>query len=103
VSLTAVKGWIIPLSLGAVFVLLFAAANPLIANWFTQWSIGDSLKFDTLRLMFWIATVIAVWAFVCVNRRFALFDFGLNAIPASGDELVRFAPPDLENASTRQP
>ena len=72
-SLTAAQGWIVPLGFGAVFVALFAAANPLIADWFAQWNVGDSLKLlDMRRLMFWLVAMIAVWAFVRVCGRFAI-------------------------------
>lgn len=86
-GMTAVKGWIVPLTLGAIFMTLFAAANPLIANWFAQWSVGESLKqLDMQRLTFWLGAIIAVWTFVCVGRRFALPNRG---------ELVATAVADL--------
>lgn len=71
-SLTALKGWVVPLGLGAVFVALFAAANPVIANWLAQWNTGDTLKqLNLARVMFWCFIVIAVWGFVGVSSRFA--------------------------------
>jgi Domain of unknown function (DUF4173) len=71
VELTAAQGWIIPIALSAVFLALFAAANPLIANWLTQWNFGNSLsQLDVRRLMFWFGVVIAVWAFVGIRYRF---------------------------------
>ena len=98
VSSTALKGWIVPLAFGAVFVALFAAANPLIANWLTQWSAQESLdQFDTLRLMFWFGAVIVVWAFVCVCGRFTFP--GLDRAVARHDlrpELLRSAAADLD-------
>ena len=70
VSVNTAKGWIVPLGFGAVFVALFAAANPLISNWFAQWSVDDSFnRIDMLRLTFWLGAFIAVWAFVCVCGR----------------------------------
>ncbi|HZO48041.1 MAG TPA: DUF4173 domain-containing protein [Xanthobacteraceae bacterium] len=75
-SLGALKGWVLPLGFGAVFVALFAAANPVIAHWLTQWSAGDTLKqLDLQRLMFWCFIVIAVWGLVGVSGRFALPKF----------------------------
>jgi Domain of unknown function (DUF4153) len=60
------KGWIVPLAFGAIFVSLFAAANPLIANWLAQWNLKDSLaQLNFQRLMFWIATIAIVWTFIC--------------------------------------
>lgn len=73
VDLRAMKGWVVPLALGSIFVVLFAAANPLIANWLMQWDLGGNFRqLDLQRLLFWLGTIVAVWAFVCVRRRFAL-------------------------------
>jgi hypothetical protein len=72
-SLSAVKGWVIPLGLGAVFVTLFAAANPVIEHWLAQWHAGDTLKqINIARVLFWGLIVVAVWGFVGVSSRFAL-------------------------------
>jgi hypothetical protein len=75
VSPQVLKGWIIPLGLGATFIVLFAAANPLIANFLTQWNVGQSFKqLDLVRPIFWLATIGAVWMFLSIGRRFALPD-----------------------------
>jgi len=75
VNATLVKGWIVPVVFGLIFVTLFAAANPLIENWLSQWRFDDSIRaLDMQRLMFWIAATIAVWAFVCLCDRFAIPD-----------------------------
>jgi hypothetical protein len=59
--------------LGATFIALFAAANPLIANFLTQWNAGASFKqFDLVRPVFWLATIGAIWMFLRIGRRFAL-------------------------------
>ena len=72
-SFTALKGWVVPLGLGAVFVALFAAANPVIANWLAQWNTGGTLQHLNLaRVMFWGFVVIAVWGLIGVSGRFAL-------------------------------
>jgi hypothetical protein len=72
-SFTALKGWVVPLGLGAVFVALFAAANPVIANWLAQWNTGGTLQqLNVARVMFWCFVVIAVWGLVGVSGRFAL-------------------------------
>jgi hypothetical protein len=72
-SAHVLKGWIIPLGLGATFIALFAAANPLIANFLTQWNAGASFKqFDLVRPVFWLATIGAIWMFLRIGRRFAL-------------------------------
>jgi hypothetical protein len=80
-SLTALQGWIVPLALGAVFMALFAAANPLIASWLGQWNVSASFKqLDMQRVTFWIGAVIAVWAFVWICDRFAFPDLDEGAI-----------------------
>jgi hypothetical protein len=90
-ALTAMKGWIVPLALGAIFVALFAAANPLIANLLTQWRFGDSLRqFEMQRLAFWFTAIVAIWAFVCACGRLAL--------PDLGEPLSGFAPAIRSNA-----
>ncbi len=58
--------WIVPLALGAVFVLLFALANPLIDNWLIRVD-PSSFKLDPLRPLFWLAVIAAVWPFLRVQ------------------------------------
>ena len=70
------KGWILPLAFGAIFVILFSAANPLIANLLTQWSFRDALGLDPQRLAFWSVAIVAIWAFVCARDRLPLPDLG---------------------------
>ena len=72
VDLTVMKGWLVPLAFGVIFVVLFAAANPLIANWLAQWNFGSMFRqLDIQRLFFWVGTIIVVWAFVGALWRFA--------------------------------
>jgi Domain of unknown function (DUF4173) len=81
---TALRGWIVPLGLGAVFLALFAAANPVLSHWLAQWLAGDTLKqLDLGRLLFWCFIVVAVWGLVGVSGRFALprFDAAVAAVP----------------------
>lgn len=104
-SLTALKGWVVPLGLGAVFVALFAAANPVIAHWLAQWGTGDTLRqFNPARLMFWCVIVIAVWGLVGVSGRFALpkFEEPANSPPPGTDmrpvfsEAANVRPPNVD-------
>jgi hypothetical protein len=74
--MTVMKGWILPLAFGAIFIILFSAANPLIANLLTQWSFRDGLGVDPQRMAFWFAAVVAIWAFVCARDRLPLPDLG---------------------------
>jgi hypothetical protein len=60
-----IKRWLVPLALGAVFLALFAAANPLIEAWLAQWDVAATLKqLDIHRLAFWTAAGIVVWRFI---------------------------------------
>jgi len=62
--------WIVPLALGSVFVMLFAAANPLIENWLTviDWkSLFGRLSIG--RIFFWAAAIALVWPFVFLRIR----------------------------------
>src|SRR5712671_123406 len=71
-NLATLKGWIVPLAFGSIFVALFAAANPLIANYLTQWNVADEVKqLDLHRPLFWLGSVIVIWMFVNVGRRLA--------------------------------
>lgn len=58
-------GWLVPLGLAAVFVGLFAAANPLIEGWLSGISLsGTPALIDGWRLSFWAAALLAVWPLV---------------------------------------
>jgi hypothetical protein len=62
--------WVAPIVLGAVFVVLFVAANPLIEAWFAQLSLRDSLaRLDLPRVLFWLGAVPAIWPFIAMTRR----------------------------------
>lgn len=92
-SLTALKGWIVPLGLGVVFVALLASANPVIAHWLAQWSAGDTPKFDTARVILWGFVVVAVWGLVGVSGRFAIprFDEPAKAPSPDADLIPTFS------------
>jgi hypothetical protein len=72
VGLPILKGWIVPLVVGAIFVALFAAANPLIADWFANLPIKDAIEqIDGKRLLFWIIVFPILWGIIRVcGRRF---------------------------------
>ncbi|MER9893186.1 DUF4173 domain-containing protein [Mesorhizobium sp. M0119] len=65
VRLAAIAVWVMPLSLGAVFLALFGAANPVIEYWF---SLIDLMALRDLiqlpRLAFWLFVLASVWAFL---------------------------------------
>lgn len=65
VRLAALAVWVMPLTLGAVFLALFGAANPVIDYWL---SLIDLLKLLDLiqlaRIAFWLFVLAGVWAFL---------------------------------------
>jgi hypothetical protein len=66
----ALIGWIVPLVLGAVFLLLFTAANPLIAAWLE--AIDPSMLLEHVgpgRVGLWLLALVAVWPFVFMHHR----------------------------------
>lgn len=63
--LTGALGWMLALVLGAVFVALFGAANPLIEDWLARIDIIALLQqLDMMRLIFWLVVACGVWAFL---------------------------------------
>jgi hypothetical protein len=64
-----ISGWSIPAILGAIFIGIFAWANPIISNWFS--GLGDWLwarieeipdLLNPLRILFWLISAAFVWA-----------------------------------------
>ncbi|TIX36969.1 MAG: DUF4173 domain-containing protein, partial [Mesorhizobium sp.] len=59
----AIAVWVMPLSLGAVFLALFGAANPVIEYWFSLIDLMALLDLIQLpRLAFWLFVLAGVWA-----------------------------------------
>ncbi len=61
-------GWVIPVTLSAVFVAIFALANPIISDWFSR--LGDEIwmliswipdLLNPLRMLFWLIAATATW------------------------------------------
>lgn len=64
-ALGAARDWALPMGLGAVFVALFASANPVLDDWITtalNWDPGVTL--DGGRVMFWLGMAVLVWPFL---------------------------------------
>jgi hypothetical protein len=65
VRLAAIAVWIMPLTLGAVFLALFGASNPVIEYWLSL--IDLVALFDLIqlpRLAFWLLVLAGVWVFL---------------------------------------
>ena len=68
--MTRMAMWFVPLALGAIFVALFASANPLIAQWIELLGPGNAANHvSVIRLMFWVAALSIVWPFVHIRWR----------------------------------
>ena len=59
--------WIVPVSLGGLFLLLFSQANPLIELWLTSTDTSSWKDLDLVRPLFWLAAVALAWPFLRVR------------------------------------
>ncbi|RWM71171.1 MULTISPECIES: DUF4173 domain-containing protein [Mesorhizobium] len=65
IRLAAIGVWIMPLTLGAVFLALFGAANPVIEYWLSLIDLHALLDLIQLpRLAFWLVVLAGVWVFL---------------------------------------
>lgn len=65
IRLAAIAVWVMPLTLGAVFLALFGAANPVIDYWLSLIDLVRLLDLIQLaRIAFWLFVLAAVWAFL---------------------------------------
>lgn len=65
IRFAAIAVWIMPLTLGAVFLALFGAANPVIEYWLSLIDLHALLDLIQLpRLAFWLVVLAGVWAFL---------------------------------------
>jgi hypothetical protein len=66
-AINTLLAWVLPVVLGAIFLALFAAANPLIEAWLGALSLRDSMgRLDFARLLFWLAALALVWPFIAI-------------------------------------
>ena len=64
----SLAGWIVPVALGGVFVLLFAEANPLIDSWLAHINPRNWFHaVDPPRVFFWLVTGLLVWPFLSLR------------------------------------
>ncbi len=65
IRLAAIAVWVMPLTLGVVFLALFGAANPIIEHWLSLIDLYALLeKIEIARLIFWLVVLAGVWAFL---------------------------------------
>jgi hypothetical protein len=68
--MTAIAMWFVPVALSAVFLALFASANPLIERWIDLLKPGNAANHLSVgRLLFWLAALPIVWPFVHIRWR----------------------------------
>jgi len=92
--------WCVPLTFGAVFVILFARANPVIEQWLTAlYQDRTDMHFDPLRALFWVVVLLAVWPFLQLrwrhkaNRVPESLAFPIYSSDVSSDVTALFSPP----------
>lgn len=64
-QLAWLAAWVLPIGLGAVFVLLFGIANPVVERWLDMielWRLLDLLSVP--RIAFWLLVLVTVWGFL---------------------------------------
>ncbi|ESX87652.1 MULTISPECIES: DUF4173 domain-containing protein [unclassified Mesorhizobium] len=63
--LASIIVWVMPVTLGAVFLFLFGAANPVIEYWLSLIDLMKLLDLIQLaRIVFWLLVLAGVWAFL---------------------------------------
>jgi hypothetical protein len=66
----AITVWVVPAVLGAVFLFLFASANPLIEGWFAAIDLRTFFAhLSPIRIAFWLIMLSLVWPFIFMAAR----------------------------------
>lgn len=87
--------WAIPLALSAVFLMLFASGNPVIAKWFEplEWLQNLDLQLpDEAHVVFWFALLLVCWMFLRASPFFVPSESVL-AGDAPSDDVALFPTP----------
>lgn len=57
-----VRDWLMPLVMGAVFLALLAAANPVLDAWLAEVELfSGQVDFDGIRMLFWLLVALLIW------------------------------------------
>jgi hypothetical protein len=84
-------GWIIPVVCGAIFIWLFASANPLIEQWLSIFDISQqNWEFDTARAFGWFVLVAVAWPYLSMR---------LSEKPLIGRNMVTVNLPVIDDAN----
>jgi Domain of unknown function (DUF4173) len=66
--LDGLAGWIVPVSCSAIFIALFATANPLIEQWLSVFDPSrQSWTFDAVRVFVWVLLLAIAWPYLSVR------------------------------------
>ncbi|TPN83835.1 DUF4173 domain-containing protein [Mesorhizobium sp. CU2] len=95
IRLAAIAVWVMPLTLGLVFLALFGAANPIIEHWLSLIDLYALIeKIEIARLAFWLIVLAGVWAFLRPRLpRFAAHRW--RALPATPARPAKTAVEDI--------
>jgi Domain of unknown function (DUF4173) len=76
-----IVAWFVTVTLGSLFVLLFASANPLIEKWLSFLNPGSAAsQIDKAHVLFWVAAFLMIWPFMQLRwRRRVLIDLDVIA------------------------
>ena len=92
--------WVIPVALGAIFLLLFTVANPVIEEWFASFDFRNQAgRISFARVGFWFAALSLVWPFIFMRARSVLRDHAAGEMRTFGAEVHTFASEAAKNAS----
>jgi hypothetical protein len=85
--------WAMPLALGAVFVLLFVSANPVIEEWFTAFDFRrQTAQISIARAGFWLLALSLVWPFVFMRAKSKLSEHAEAEVRAFAATAADMAP-----------
>ena len=75
--------WIVPILLGALFLALFVAANPLLEYWISTINLRSATSHVSApRLLFWFAIASIAWSFIAARWRRAKTRESGSGVPA---------------------
>ncbi|WP_432817176.1 DUF4153 domain-containing protein [Sulfitobacter sp. JB4-11] len=63
-----VRGWLVPLGLGGLFVLLLLVANPVAVTWLEHLTLFEPALPEAGRVVFWLLLVPVIWSVLSVTR-----------------------------------
>jgi hypothetical protein len=85
--------WVMPLALGAIFVLLFVSANPVIEEWITAFDFRRQAAHISLpRIGFWLLALSLVWPFVFMRAKSKLTEHAEAEVRAFAEVAADMAP-----------